>query len=186
MRTVQELMQAVSQEALYQPKSFTQNNGIKNLNDVRFGEVVANLDADEDILFCVPYNFTSCVAFTNKRIIDASKMTGFFQANMLNTYSYESVNSVQGFVNYFVIKITGEADHMYAPLRGKEQTAIAVKRINEAIAAYKKKNSAPAATTVVVNNASAADELKKFKELLDCGIITQEEFDAKKKQLLGL
>jgi len=33
---------------------------------------------------------------------------------------------------------------------------------------------------------SSADELKKFKELLDYGIITQEEFDAKKKQLLGL
>ena len=31
-----------------------------------------------------------------------------------------------------------------------------------------------------------ADELKKFKELLDMGVITQEEFDAKKKQLLGL
>ena len=33
---------------------------------------------------------------------------------------------------------------------------------------------------------STADELKKFKDLLDMGIITQEEFDAKKKQLLGL
>lgn len=33
---------------------------------------------------------------------------------------------------------------------------------------------------------SPAEELKKFKELLDSGIITQEEFDAKKKQLLGL
>ena len=33
---------------------------------------------------------------------------------------------------------------------------------------------------------SNADELKKFKELLDSGVITQEEFDAKKKQLLGL
>ena len=33
---------------------------------------------------------------------------------------------------------------------------------------------------------SSADELKKFKELLDSGVITQEEFDAKKKQLLGL
>ena len=33
---------------------------------------------------------------------------------------------------------------------------------------------------------SRADELKKFKELLDNGVITQEEFDAKKKQLLGL
>lgn len=33
---------------------------------------------------------------------------------------------------------------------------------------------------------SGADEIKKYKELLDMGIITQEEFDAKKKQLLGL
>ena len=33
---------------------------------------------------------------------------------------------------------------------------------------------------------SAADELKKYKELLDMGVITQEEFDAKKKQVLGL
>lgn len=35
-------------------------------------------------------------------------------------------------------------------------------------------------------NVSAADELRKFKELLDMGVITQEEFNAKKKQLLGL
>ena len=33
---------------------------------------------------------------------------------------------------------------------------------------------------------SAADEILKFKSLLDMGAITQEEFDAKKKQLLGL
>ena len=33
---------------------------------------------------------------------------------------------------------------------------------------------------------SNADELKKFKELLDMGVITQDEFEAKKKQLLNL
>lgn len=45
-----------------------------------------------------------------------------------------------------------------------------------------------AAQPVVVNAAapSAADELMKFKQLLDAGGITQDEFDAKKKQLLGL
>lgn len=35
-------------------------------------------------------------------------------------------------------------------------------------------------------NVSAADEIGKFKQLLDSGAITQEEFDAKKKQLLGI
>jgi hypothetical protein len=33
---------------------------------------------------------------------------------------------------------------------------------------------------------SQADELTKFKKLLDDGVLTQEEFDAKKKQLLNL
>ena len=33
---------------------------------------------------------------------------------------------------------------------------------------------------------SAPEELKKYKELLDMGAITQEEFDEKKRQLLGL
>ena len=38
----------------------------------------------------------------------------------------------------------------------------------------------------VNNTTSAADELIKFKTLLDADAITQEEFDAKKKELLGL
>lgn len=33
---------------------------------------------------------------------------------------------------------------------------------------------------------SNADELKKYKDLLDSGVITEEEFEVKKKQLLGL
>lgn len=41
-------------------------------------------------------------------------------------------------------------------------------------------------TPTVIQATSSADELKKMKELLDMGIITQEEFDAKKKQILGL
>ena len=35
------------------------------------------------------------------------------------------------------------------------------------------------------SNISVADELKKFKELLDMGVISQEEFDAQKAKLLG-
>lgn len=33
---------------------------------------------------------------------------------------------------------------------------------------------------------TSADEIVRYKELLDQGIITQEEFNAKKRQLLGL
>ncbi len=40
--------------------------------------------------------------------------------------------------------------------------------------------------TPVAAQISPADELKKFKELLDMGVISQEEFNTKKKQLLNL
>lgn len=38
--------------------------------------------------------------------------------------------------------------------------------------------------TVQVNSFSNADEIKKYKELLDMGAITQEEFERKKQELL--
>lgn len=41
----------------------------------------------------------------------------------------------------------------------------------------------PAAATATI---SSAEELKKFKDLADAGIISHEEFELKKKQLLGL
>ena len=75
---------------------------------------------------------------------------------------------------------TAEADRLSAQIRdfGKcpkcNATDLADITKEEAAAA-----SAPAGK-------SAVAELKEFKELLDMGIITQEEFDAKKKQLLGL
>ena len=45
---------------------------------------------------------------------------------------------------------------------------------------------APAPAAAPASVSEAADDLLKLKELLDAGILTQEEFDAKKKQLLGL
>ena len=50
----------------------------------------------------------------------------------------------------------------------------------------RQKQTETSATVACAPAASNADELKKYKELLDSGVITQEEFDAKKKQLLGL
>ena len=42
------------------------------------------------------------------------------------------------------------------------------------------------ATTSPTTSTSAADEIKKYKELLDMGAITQDEFDKKKQELLNL
>lgn len=55
--------------------------------------------------------------------------------------------------------------------------AIAIK---EKIEAIQQRNDGPKQTY------SGADEIMKFKNLLDNGIITQDEFDKKKKEILGL
>lgn len=64
--------------------------------------------------------------------------------------------------------------------KGTLETA---KQFRDAVMNYEKRTSqsAPAGATVPI-----ADEIRSLKALLDEGILTQEEFEAKKKQLLGI
>jgi len=57
--------------------------------------------------------------------------------------------------------------------------------INQIMAAYADQQRAAQAAQAAAPQLSAADELLKFKQLLDAGVLTQDEFDAKKRQLLG-
>lgn len=45
---------------------------------------------------------------------------------------------------------------------------------------------APATVPATTSTTSLVEDLKALKELVDLGILTQEEFDAKKKQMLGI
>ena len=53
--------------------------------------------------------------------------------------------------------------------------------VRQQVEAYKTQKNAPAAAAI-----SPAEEVMKLKNLLDMGVLTQEEFDKKKKELLGL
>ena len=66
------------------------------------------------------------------------------------------------------------------PFKTNEELESAYKTIMKYYNDYKTKESTKNGAT------SVADEIKKYKELLDSGIITKEEFAVKKKQLLGL
>lgn len=72
-----------------------------------------------------------------------------------------------------------------APTIGKaKEMAVEMEKVNEYI-----QNRLREYKTVSHNATapvSSADELVKYNDLLQKGIITQEEFEAKKKQLLGL
>ncbi len=74
-------------------------------------------------------------------------------------------------------------DENSVPVQPKD---VALAREIVAFIEKRRKEVKAAANRPSIQQVSAADELKKFKELMDMGIITQEEFDAKKKQLLGL
>lgn len=60
------------------------------------------------------------------------------------------------------------------------------RQLQEIVAKLKQIVDNAAAPPQMEGVASAADEILKFKSLLDAGAITQEEYDAKKAQLLGL
>lgn len=62
----------------------------------------------------------------------------------------------------------------------KKEVVKLVKTIQEAINNYDNSNNSSTQSNNGIN------DLKKLKELADQGIITQEEFEAKKKQVLGL
>ena len=57
----------------------------------------------------------------------------------------------------------------------------------ELIKLIKNKINTPTQTlTSIAQEKSIPEQLKELKELVDMDILTQDEFDAKKKQLLGL
>jgi len=70
-----------------------------------------------------------------------------------------------------------------------ENTVMFVKKDNELVYQIKAKIEELMSrqhTGYTTNQISSADEIRKYRELLDEGIITKEEFEQKKKQLLGL
>lgn len=81
----------------------------------------------------------------------------------------------------FIVSETKVGSIMYTTL--KQSAAELVKALEVAVDIAERDNNQ---TTVVMEQTSAADEIRKFKQLLDDGIISEEEFDEKKKQLLGL
>ena len=65
------------------------------------------------------------------------------------------------------------------------QNLVLARTIVEYIENRRKELKDTSATTIK-QELSSADEIKKYKELADSGVITQEEFEKKKKQLLNL
>ena len=88
----------------------------------------------------------------------------------IQTFKGISVSTSSGRISFLAIK---NAKEIYEVINN-----LLIKRQNE-----KKPSEIIIQDTVKTDE---ADQIKKYKDLLDSGVISQEEFDAKKKQLLGL
>ena len=116
----------------------------------------------------------NCITVTNKRVYGVTKWSKRVDLP-LNQISAVATGSLKGIaVGTSSGRIVFKAIENYIDVH-KEITCL--------LAA---KQDATAVQTVKVESTSNIEDLKKLKDLLDSGVITQEEFDAKKKQLLGL
>lgn len=116
----------------------------------------------------------------------ASIATQFAQIVFLtheNAGNYVSANNLNNFVDMNKIPF---CSGMFSYTEANTYAKALYMDIKAAMDTFKENESNVAAGTVVQAPLSPADELKKYKELLDMGVITQEEFETKKKQLLGI
>ncbi len=101
-------------------------------------------------------------------------VNGYIQIQIAGQMSSNSSFSLTGGA-YDVVK-----DENAVVFAGKENYETALKMQTHIL------NYRPTVVAASSAPTSDADEILKFKSLLDSGIITQDEFEAKKKQLLGV
>ena len=137
---------------------------------------------------------SSCIKITQK---------GF--KNMLTkglsgtkTYPFSSLTSIQfkepGFTTgylQFILMGSVENKRGVSGAVNDENTILFIKKELPLILELKeyiefKINNKTTGSNIASSALTEADEILKYKKLLDQGILTQEEFDAKKKQLLNL
>lgn len=162
-----------------------------------FSIIAEHLLPDETVLmtFIGLHNYESMTkhdsnfayAITDKRIIMAQKHT--FSGEKLQTVSLNNINDItlKSGIALGVMTIDTTREKFNVGLDKKSAKAI-MGKVSEVLNEIKSQSAAaPISQPTAPTSAShIADDILKFKQLMDAGTITPEEFEAKKKQLLGL
>lgn len=165
-------------------KGFNEKNSLKH-----FEIIASNLQPDEDVLFAFIglHNYVSATkhdnnfayAVTGKRVLMAQKRV---VGQAFQSVALDRINDItfQAGLVFGVITIDALTERFNVAVDKQQATNINA-RIHDLIFELKATPAQAAAAPV-----SSADEILKYKQLLDAGAITEEEFAAKKKQLLGV
>ncbi len=159
-----------------------------------FSEIEKMLRPDEDVLCAFTGSSAQRknssmlwyvgVALTNQRLLIGGQIKGLLKVSYTaQSFKIENINAISqswsAIGGNLIIDTLGDDITIGETSRDVVNSIIA--DFDNVLQSAKSPKSA-----AVIQQTSATDELKKFKELLDIGVVTQEEFDAKKKQLLGL
>lgn len=117
----------------------------------------------------------------NQITLTSYKIIGIYNKRFLLNISIDSVSSVsKGWMGSLCISCAGN-NYKIPCVNNRELFCL---KLNEML--NKRTQQAPSSFFLVDNQQSNYDEIERLKQLLDKGIITQEEFNTKKKQLLDL
>ena len=97
----------------------------------------------------------------------------------INAIDYDKAGGMH-ITSSIVISISG-----FHPIILKNVTDDNFRLLHDAWLDFNNKSSAPTPTVIESNKPSSADELLKYAELFEKGLITKEEFDMKKSELMG-
>lgn len=193
----------VTGESLYEECLRLKNgSGVSRGWDIKHFQIIAdNLKSNEEVLVpfmglndyssATEHDGTFAFAVTDKRIIMGQKKV---IGQNVKTVSLARVSDItlaeRGTVTILEIDTLGDRIRIGTTARTgrsvyKSVLEILNQRGSEIMSSGKKQT--PVKKKKATSEAkTAVEQVKELKELLDMGILTQEEFDTKKKQLLGL
>lgn len=153
-----------------------------------FSVIEKTLSPDEEVKMCFIglHNYVSmsktdgnfAYAITNKRIIMAQQK---WMGQHIKSVEFDRLNDItlQTGMALGILTIDTMKEKFNVALNKRIATNINNK-IQEILGSLRQQKNAP----TIIQATSSADEILKYKNLLDMGIITQAEFDDKKVQLL--
>jgi len=149
----------------------------------KLGAISALIGVDGKYIACFDEN---CKIGTDKGFLTRETSSDFYYKNIRQVALVEGGMIAKG---YIYINVGGDTPSVVWPTN---PSGVLLKTKNNSLAKEiksfieKKMGEQPSGSQNVVVESSGADELKKYAELKEQGIISQEEFDAKKKEILGL
>lgn len=192
MRTVEEMVEMANQ---YQSTGL----GIMKTNNKKlpFQMIIDSLGPEEDVILAFGANAGTigktnyqiiAVAFTSERLLIAGKpnsIVGYLMSAGVKSIKLDKVNSIGVFGMTVRLDTIGDEDVSLGSYSPDIRARLSAE-IQKIVEQHQSARGQTAAAVTNVIQKSPAEQIKEYKDLLDSGILTQEEFDAKKKQLLGV